>query len=101
MRDVPLFSTFIPSKIFEYFAAGKAVVGAVAGEAAQILREGGAMVVEPEDAAGLAGAVRDLAADPGRRTTMGTEARRYVAERFDRRCLADQYRGLLHAVADR
>ena len=41
LRDVPLFSTFIPSKMFEYLAAGKAVVGAVTGEAAQILRGGG------------------------------------------------------------
>ena len=41
LRDVPLFSTFIPSKMFEYLAAGKAVIGAVTGEAAQILREAG------------------------------------------------------------
>src|SRR5205807_5794590 len=51
LRDVPLFSTFIPSKIFEYFAAGKAVVGCVRGEPAQILQQGGAIVGEPEDAA--------------------------------------------------
>ena len=42
LRDVPLFSSFIPSKMFEYLAAGKPVVGALAGEAAQILREAGA-----------------------------------------------------------
>ena len=27
LRDVPLFATFIPSKMFEYLAAGKAVIG--------------------------------------------------------------------------
>ena len=34
LRDAPLFDTFIPSKIFEYLAAGRPVIGAVTGEAA-------------------------------------------------------------------
>src|ERR1700722_7551770 len=56
LRKVPLFATFIPSKLFEYLAAGKAVVGSVAGEAAQILAEAGAVVVPPEDSGSLGGA---------------------------------------------
>ena len=67
LRDVPLFATFIPSKMFEYLAAGKAVVGSVTGEAAQILREAGAVVVPPEDSVALAAAIGALAADPERR----------------------------------
>ena len=43
LRKVPLFATFIPSKMFEYLAAGKAVIGSVTGEAAQILAEAGAV----------------------------------------------------------
>ena len=95
LRDVPLFSTFIPSKIFEYFAAGKAVVGAVRGEAAAILREGGAVVVEPGDPVALAGAVAELAGDPDRRAAMGGEARTYVTAHYDRRQLATAYRAIL------
>jgi hypothetical protein len=101
LRDVPLFSTFIPSKIFEYFAAGKAVVGSVRGEPAQILREGGATVVEPEDAVALAEAIRELARDPERRAQMGAAAERYVRERFDRRRLAAEYRAVLGTLAGR
>jgi glycosyltransferase involved in cell wall biosynthesis len=71
LRDVPLFSTFIPSKMFEFLAAAKAVVGSVRGEPARILRAAGAVVVEPEDAGALAGAVRELAGDPDRRAAMG------------------------------
>ena len=67
LRDVPLFATFIPSKMFEYLAAGRPVIGAVAGEAAQILREAGAVVVPPGDSAALAAAIGALAADPRRR----------------------------------
>jgi glycosyltransferase involved in cell wall biosynthesis len=101
LRDIPLFSAFIPSKIFEYFAAGKAVIGSVRGEPAQILREGGAVVVEPEDAASLAAAIRDLANDPARRATMGDRAEAYVRGRFNRRRLAVTYRELLEGSVRR
>jgi glycosyltransferase involved in cell wall biosynthesis len=95
LRDVPLFSTFIPSKMFEYLAAGKAVVGAVAGEAAQILRDAGAVVVPPEDSAALADAIRMLAADPQRRQAMGRLGRAHVEDCFDRVTLAREYRQIL------
>jgi glycosyltransferase involved in cell wall biosynthesis len=98
LRDVPLFSSFIPSKIFEYFGAGKAVIGAVRGEPAAILEEGGALVVEPGDPDALADAIRTLAADPARRETMGERARAFVERHFDRRQLAERYRKLLTAT---
>ena len=95
LRDVPLFSTFIPSKMFEYMAAGKAIIGSVAGEAAQILREAGAIVVPPEDGAALAEAIRALAADPVRRHAMGLQGRSHVERFFDRLALAREYRKIL------
>lgn len=98
LRDVPLFSTFIPSKIFEFFGTGKAVIGAVRGEPAEILRGGGAVVVEPEDPQALAAAIQELAADPQRRAEMGTQARTYVEQHFDRRHLATRYREILTGV---
>ncbi len=101
LRDVPLFKAFIPSKMFEYLAAGKPVVGAVAGEAAQILREAGAWVVPPADSAALAAAIRTLAADPPRRQVMGWQGRRYVEEYFDRGTLARQYRKLIDSPGAR
>jgi glycosyltransferase involved in cell wall biosynthesis len=95
LRNVPLFETFIPSKMFEYLAAGKAVVGSVAGEAAQILREAGAVVIPPEDTGALARAISELAASPARRQAMGQEGRVHVERFFDRAELARQYRKLL------
>jgi len=97
LRDVPLFATFIPSKMFEYLAAGKAVIGAVSGEAAQILREAGAVVVPPEDSAALADAIGALAADPDRRGAMGRQGRAYVERFFDRAELSREYRKILDA----
>jgi glycosyltransferase involved in cell wall biosynthesis len=101
LRDVPLFDTFIPSKIFEFLAARKAVVASVSGEPARILADGGAVVVGPEDAVALAAAVRALADDPIRRQVMGERGRAFVEAQFDRRVLADHYREVLAAVARR
>ncbi len=95
LRDVPLLATFIPSKIFEYLAAGRPVIGAVAGEAAQILREAGAVVVPPGDSGALAAAIRRLAADPEIRDIIAAQGRVYVERFFDRAELARQYRKML------
>jgi glycosyltransferase involved in cell wall biosynthesis len=101
LRNVPLFSTFIPSKMFEYLAAEKAVVASVAGEAAQILSDAGAVVVPPEDSAELADAVAKLAANPERRRAMGQEGRSHVERFFDRVELARQYRRILAEAGGR
>jgi glycosyltransferase involved in cell wall biosynthesis len=95
LRDVPLFATFIPSKMFEYLAAGKAVIGSVAGEAGQILREAGAVVVPPEDSVALADAIRKLAISPQRRLAMGRAGRTHVEQCYDRPGLAREYRKIL------
>ena len=95
LRDLPLFATFIPSKLFEALAAGRAVIGAVAGESAGILRQAGARVVPPENGAALAGAIEELAASEGLRREMGRRGRQYVELYFDRTELARAYRKLL------
>lgn len=101
LRDVPLFDTFVPSKMFEMLAAGCAVVGAVRGEAAAILAAAGAVVVPPEDPAALAAAIRALAADPRRREDMGRAGRAYVERHYDRTELARRYQDLLIDLLDR
>jgi glycosyltransferase involved in cell wall biosynthesis len=95
LRDSPLSATVIPSKMFEYLAAGRPVIGAVAGEAAQLLKEAGALVVPPGDTAALAAAIRELAADLGRRAAMAAEGRAYVERFFDHAEMARQYRKIL------
>jgi glycosyltransferase involved in cell wall biosynthesis len=100
LRRVPLFATFIPSKMFEYLAAGKPVIGSVTGEAAQILREAGAAVVPPEDSAALAAEIRALAADPGRRAAMSQAGRAFAEQRCDRTALAREYRKILDLAGE-
>lgn len=99
LRNVPLFRTFIPSKMFELMAVGLPVVGSVEGEAADILREsGGARVVPPEDAEGIAREVRALHRDPAARRCMGEAGRTFVERGFDRKKLAADYVAILEAA---
>jgi hypothetical protein len=95
LRDVPLFATFIPSKMFEYLAAGKAVIGSVTGEAAEILAEAGGVVVPPEDSSSLAAAIAALADAPRCRTAMGKAGQAFVARGYDRAALCREYRKVL------
>src|SRR6202034_4109056 len=95
LRNVPLFASFIPSKMFEYLAAGKAVIGSVTGEAAQILAEAGAAVVPPEDSDSLAAAIGSLGADRELRELMGKTGGAFVEESYDAAALARQYREIL------
>lgn len=100
-RDLPLFTTFIPAKLFEYLAAGRPVIGTVRGEAAGILADAGGVVVAPENPTLLADAIRELGHDPTRRATMGSRARLYAVANCDSRSLAERYRTILLTVTGR
>jgi len=99
LRAVPLFRSFIPSKMFEILACGRPVLASLEGEAARILEaSGAAVVVPPEDVEALAAAVTRLAGDPALRSALGARGRPYVAEHFDRRRLSARYLELLEGA---
>ena len=99
LRQLPLFATFIPSKMFEIMACAVPVIGAVEGEAREILeRSGGARLIVPEDAAGLADAVRWFKLHPGESRQMGAAGRAFVTANYDRQVLADRYAAALQAL---
>ncbi len=100
LRAVPLFRSFIPSKMFEILACGRPILASLEGEAAEILAaSGAAVVVPPEDVEALARELARLAADPAARADLAARGRPYVAEHFDRRALAARYLQTLEAVA--
>jgi glycosyltransferase involved in cell wall biosynthesis len=99
LREVPLFETFVPSKLFEVLAAGRPVIGAVRGEARDILaRSGGALLVDPERGDQLADAVERLRADPQLRAELGRRGRAFAEQHYDRDTLATRYLELLQGV---
>jgi glycosyltransferase involved in cell wall biosynthesis len=84
LRRLELFKTFIPSKLFDFMACGKAVVLQVDGEAREILEEAHAGVfVEPGNPAKLADALRGLAARPtAELQAMGESGLAFVRQRY-------------------
>jgi glycosyltransferase involved in cell wall biosynthesis len=99
LRDVPLFEAFVPSKLFEVLAAGRPVIGAVRGEARDILtRSGGALLVDPGRGDQLASAVTRLRADPVLRAELGRRGRAFAEQYYDRDALAARYLEVLRDV---
>ncbi len=92
LRNIPLFDTFIPSKMFEIMSVGRPIVASVRGEAAEILqRSGAALVVAPEDDGAVAAAIGALLGDPARCAAMGQRGRDFVIAHYSRRELARRY----------
>jgi len=99
LRDLPVFRTVIPSKMFEVFGMAKPVVLAVDGEARRIVEEsGGGVFCPPEDPDALRRTLLSLYAQPDRVEEMGRRGRAFVEESFDRDRLADLYAELLEQV---
>lgn len=102
LRDVELFRTFIPSKMFEIMAMGKPIVASLSGEAAAILESsGGALVVEPENTAEIVNAIRVLYQDPQKRLELGKNGKVFVEARYSREMLAEKYTSVMRGIRPR
>jgi colanic acid biosynthesis glycosyl transferase WcaI len=80
--DDPLFAITIPSKTQAYLAAGKPILLAVAGDAADLIAaSGGGVTVAPNDPAALAAQVLHMAALPAAELQhLGSNAARFYNE---------------------
>jgi glycosyltransferase involved in cell wall biosynthesis len=89
LKPIEAYKTTYPNKVFDYMAAGRAIVLAIDGVIRDVLEEAGAGVaIQPGDPEALANAVRKLAEDPELRRRMGLAGRDYVERNFDRSVLA-------------
>jgi len=96
LRDIPLFRTTYPNKVFDYMAAGKPTVIAIDGVIRQVVEEaGGGVFVPPGDGGALAEAVSRLEADRDGCARMGANARAFVLQRFNRKDQAASFCELL------
>ncbi len=100
LRDEPLFRGALPSKMFEAWACRRPVLLAVAGEAADLLRDArGGLSMRPEDPEALAAAIRYLRTHPEEAAAMGHRGRDYVVRRYSRREQARKLEQLLEEVS--
>lgn len=99
LRQTELFTTVIPSKLFECMGMGIPVLHGVAGESADIVRrEGVGLVFEPENTDQLVANLLRLKEQPELRLSLA-QAGVAAARHYDRRVLALRMRDVLVAAA--
>lgn len=98
-RD-PLFEITIPSKTLAYMACGRPILMAVAGDAAEVIRNAGAgLVCAPQDPKALANTVRTFYMMPAvERERMGQAGREAFLKHYTRHALMDQYEALFTEI---
>ena len=91
----------VPSKVLSYHCAGRPLLAAVPRvnlAAGVIRRAGSGIVVDPNDAAGMAPAAERLLADASVRERFGRNARAYAERTFDIATIGDRFEDVLAAV---
>ncbi len=102
LKDIPMFRTVYPNKVFDYMAAARPIVLGMDGVIRDVIEaSGGGIAVPPGDAGAIAAAVRELSRDQHRGREMGEAARDYVREHFHRDTHARQFQALMEATSTR
>ncbi len=92
---------FSPLKVYEYMAAGRAVVASRIGQLAELIEHGRTGLLYPAgDAAALAEALAGLQREPGLRGRLGHAARNYVLRHCTWDAVAGRILGLAAARPD-
>jgi glycosyltransferase involved in cell wall biosynthesis len=74
---------FSPLKLYEYMAAGKAIVASRAGQIAEVIDHGqNGLLVEPGDVQAMAQSILRLIRNPSERDYLGQNARQQAVERY-------------------
>ena len=100
LKDIPMFRTTYPNKVFDYMASARPTVLAIDGVIRQVLEAaGGGVYVPPGNARAMADAVHYLCSHPDEAESMGRSARQYVQAHFERKDQAAQLCRVLQTVA--
>ncbi len=99
LKPIEMYRTVYPNKVFDYMAAGKAVLLAIGGVIQQVIEEAqGGLAVEPGNPQALANAIQALANDPDLTRRMGQNARQHLAAHFSRAALADRLAAVIEQL---
>jgi len=101
LKDLPIFRNILPSKMQATLAAGRPIIGALAGDAANVIRDAGAgLVTTPGSAAELAEAILKAAAMPAEeRQAWGDRGRDYYVDHLSKETGAQALTDLLQSAA--
>jgi glycosyltransferase involved in cell wall biosynthesis len=100
LRNIPMFTTTYPNKVFDYMAAGRPTVLAIDGVIRDVVESAcGGVFVPPGNPRLLAAEIARMADDPKGARSMGLNARSYVVEHFNRDEHACELAALISRVA--
>lgn len=95
----PFCGETIPVKLFDSMAVGRPVVGALIGDAADVLSKAEAgILVEPGDPKAIAEAIRRLRADPKLADRLGAAGAQFVREHYSRDVLGRRFVEVVESV---
>lgn len=96
LRDVELFKTFIPSKMFEIMSNSRPIIASLEGESAGILKKSNsAIITKPENVEEIKKAILFLSDNPEIINAYGENGREFVVQNYTRKSLARKYLSLL------
>ena len=102
LRDIPLFATTYPNKVFDYMAGGRPVVLAIDGAIRAVVENARAGVfVPPGNHQALADAIRKYRDDPELAEQHGRNGREYIALHFERSVVVNQLESVLLEIVQR
>ncbi|HUS11678.1 MAG TPA: glycosyltransferase family 4 protein [Pyrinomonadaceae bacterium] len=96
LKDIPMFRTTYPNKVFDYMAAARPTILAIDGVIREVIEAAhGGIFVRPGSSDDIANAVRRLSENPTEAAEMGAKARDYVVQHFNRHIQAESFLQLL------
>lgn len=99
LKNIELFKTFIPSKMFEIMACGIPIVASLEGEAADILNDSkSALVVEPDNPEEIKEAILKLKEDRTLYDQFKKNGPIFVEENYSRKKLAEKYLEIMNNI---
>lgn len=99
LKNIELFKTFIPSKMFEIMACGVPIVASLEGESADILNESkAALVVQPDNAEEIKQAILKLKNDRDLYEQMKVNGPVFVEQHYSRKKLAEKYLEIIRNI---
>ena len=100
LKNIPMFRTTYPNKVFDYMAAGRPTLLAIDGVIRDVIEAAnGGLYVPPESHIDLAKGILTLSRKPELGRQMGLAARSYVERHFNRSAQAEAFRELLQRSA--
>ena len=99
LKNIEIFKTFIPSKMFEIMACGIPIVASLEGEAAGILSSSdAAIVVPPDDHEEIKEAILKLKCNKSLYKQMQVNGPKFVKDNYSRKKLAEKYLEIIRNI---